>query len=296
MFELRRICFAFALCVLSCPGPLVATVVSSDLAAARALFDNRQLAEAQAEFEKIAAAHPSDATTNYYLGELALRRDEPGPAANFFEKAVAGEPGNSRYLRRLGDAFGRHAQTGPLFSRLGLAKKCLASYQRAVAANAADVDAHNSLFDYYLQAPGFAGGSTEKAIAEATTIKRLDPARGRIVFATLYVAEKQYDRALAEFEEVLRTNPDDFAALYQLGRLAALTGRFVDRGIVTLRRCLELPAPYTVDGPGHSAARWRLGALLEKKGDVEGARAAYAAAIKIDPMLTAAADALRKLK
>ena len=296
MFELRRIRFGHALALLGCAVPLVAAVDSSELAAARALFDQRQLAEAQAAFEKLAATDPSDSTTNYFLGELALRRDEPGNAAKFFEKAVAGEPENSRYLRRLGDAYGRHAQTGPLFSRLGLAKKCLASYQRAVAANADDVDAHNSLFDYYLQAPGFAGGSTEKATAEAETIKRLDPARGRIVFATLYVAEKQYDRALAEFEDVLRTNPDDFAALYQLGRLAALTGRFVDRGIATLRRCLELPAPYTVDGPGHSAAQWRLGTLLEKRGDVEGARAAYRAAVKIDPNLTAAADALRKLK
>jgi tetratricopeptide (TPR) repeat protein len=119
--------------------------------------------------------------------------------------------------------------------------------------------------------------------------------RGRIAFATFYVSDKKYDKALAEFDEVLKTQPDDFNALYQVGRLAALTGQYVDRGIASLRRCLELELPPEHNGPGKAAAQWRLGNLLEKKNDRGGARAAYESAVKLDPNFAPAAEALRKM-
>ena len=93
---------------------------------------------------------------------------------------------------------------------------------------------------------------------------------------------------------MLKTNPDDYTALYQIGRLAALTGQFVDRGIASLRRCLELTPP---PGPqSHAAVHWRLGQLFEKKNDRAGARAAYEAALKLDPNFAQAVEALKKLK
>ena len=110
------------------------------------------------------------------------------------------------------------------------------------------------------------------------------------------MGEKKFAEAFAEFDEVLKTSTDDFAALYQIGRLAATTGQFIDRGVTSLRRCLELPAPTTPNIPGHAAAQWRLGQLLEKKSDVPGARAAYEAAVKLDPSFTPATEALKKLK
>ena len=183
-----------------------------------------------------------------------------------------------------------------MLSKFGLAKKCLASYQRAVELEPGNVDFHQSLFEYYRQAPGIAGGGTDKAVGEATAMKKIDPMRGRIAFATLYTGEKKFDQALAEFDEVLKSNPDDYAALYQVGRLAAVSGQFVDRGVTSLRRCLELPPPTVTNIPGHAAAQWRLGNLLEKKSDLAGARAAYEAALKLDPNFGPAAEALKTLK
>ena len=290
----RRAGCVFALLVALSP-PLHADVDPARFAAAKELFDAKKLPEAQQAFEKLAAAEPKDAEVNFYLGELAFRRDDAEKAVSYFEKAAAAGPKVSRYQRRLGDAYGRTAQKAGALSKFGWAKKCLAAYQRAVELDPSDVDAHNSLFDYYRMAPGIAGGSSEKALAEAAAIKRLDPARGRIAFATHYVAEKKYDQAIAEFDEVLKKNPDDYVALYQVGRLAALTGQFVDRGIASLRRCLELPVP-TPTTPGHAAAHWRLGNLLEKKSNPAGARAAYTASLELDPNFTAAAESLRKLK
>ena len=275
---------------------LDAAVDPAQLEAARALLDAKQLAEAQAAFEKLAAVDPAHAEVNYHLGDLAYRRDDMDQAVPYLEKATSAAPTNSNFHRRLGDAYGREAQKAGIFGGLGLGKKCLAMYQKAVALDPTNIDARASLFDYYSQAPGFAGGSREKALEQAAAIKQLNPARGRLTFATLYVSEKKYADALAEFDEVLKKNPDDYVALYQVGRLAALTGEFLDRGLAALRRCLELPVPANPNTPGHAAVHWRIGSVLEKKKDRAGARAAYEAALKLEPKFTSAEEALRKLK
>ena len=264
--------------------------------AARKLYTERKLPDAQAAFEKIAASDPQCADAHYYLAQLALRRNDDEKAIASAEKAVALAPDNAEYQHLLGDAFGGYAQKASVFSQFGLAKKCLAAYLRAVALKPDSVGYHQSLFEYYRQAPGLAGGGRDKALAEAATIKKLNPLAGRVAFATLYVADKKYDLALAEFDEVLKTNPDDFAALYQVGKLAAVSGQFLDRGLASLRHCLELPPPASPNTPGHPAANWRLGLILELKKDPTGARAAYEAALKLDPKFPQAAEALKKLK
>src|SRR5262249_25503267 len=148
--------------------------------------------------------------------------------------------------------------------------------------------ARTSLMAVYQQAPSMMGGGTDKAYEQAAAIKALDATRGHLAYATLYVADKKPDQALAELDEVLKGSPDDYAALYEVGKLAATTGKYLERGLASLRQCLELPAP--AGTPGHAAAQWRLGNILEKQGDAAGARAAYEAALKLDPKFTQAAD------
>ena len=289
--------FLLVLLAVECAAHAFAAIDPTQLSAARALYDERGKShEAQQAFEKITAADASCADAHYFLAHLALRRDDPEAAIAAAEKAVALAPDNADYKHTLGDAFGSAAQKASIFRQPGLAKKCLAAFQRAAALAPANVDFHQSLLDFYRQAPGLLGGGTDKALAEAATIKQLDPQRGRIAFATLYVADKKYDQALAEFEAVLKTSPDDYSSLYQVGKLAALSGQFLDRGLASLRHCLELPPPTSPALPGAPAAHYRIGMILEKKNDPVGARAEYEAALKLDPKFTPATDALKKMK
>lgn len=285
------------LAALVCCSSTFAIVDPAALDAARALFNSSgKSAEAQTAFEKIAVADPSCAEAQRALAELALRRDDGDKAVAYAEKAVALAPNNADAYAALGDAYGSSAQKASVFSQFGLAKKCLAAYQRAAELAPTTVKFHQSLFDFYRQAPSIAGGGTDKAMAEATTIKKLDPLQGRIAFAALYTADKKYDQALAEFDEALKTAPDDYAALYQVGKLAAISGQYLDRGLASLRRCLELTPPAAPNTPGLAAAQWRIGNILEKKNDPAAARVAYEAALKLDPKFSPAADSLKKLK
>lgn len=273
-----------------------AAIDAARLAAADALFSGGRPAEAQADYEAIARDEPGNFIAHLRLGILALRRDDTEQALAQLERATELKPKDAEARRILGDAYGRAGQKKGLFGGLGLGKKCLASYRKAVELAPESVEAHASLFEFYRIAPGLAGGSKEKALAEAATLKQLEPMRGRIAFATFYVAEKQYDKAFAEFDDALKTDPDDFNALYQIGRIAAVTGQQIDRGIAALRRSLSVALPPEHEGPGRAAAQWRLGNLLEKKNERVGARAAYEAAVKLDPNFRPAAEALRKLR
>ncbi len=273
-----------------------ATSDAVSLAAARELFRERKLAEAQAAYEQLALTNPESPEVQFQLGELALRRNAPAAAAVYLEKAALLDPNSARVQKRLGDAQGTLAMNASVFSKVGHAKKTLAAYERAVVLDPNYVEGRLGLFEFYRQAPGFMGGGYDKALAQARAVKALDAARGRVALATLYAGEKQYAAAFAEFQEVLTVNPDDFTAHYQIGRLAVLTDQFVDRGLTSLRRCLELTPPSGEGIPTLASVHWRIGALLEKKRDPVGARQAYEAALRLDPEFASAAEALRKLK
>ena len=288
---------ALALLALGTLAPAASATTSPPptVEAALALFHTRgKSAEAQAAFEALAAADPKSHPAHLHLGWLAFRRDDPDAAIVHLEKAVQLAPTHSESYRALGDAYGRAAQKKGIFGGLGLGKKCLAAYEKSVALDPANVDARSSLFEFYRQAPGFAGGSPEKAAAQLAAVRQLDPWRGRMLASSLFISRKKYAEALAEFEAVLRDSPDHYLAHYQIGRLAASTGQFVDRGLAALRRCLELtPPPQAVP---HATVHWRLGQLLERKKDLPAARAAYEQALALDPTHTSATEALRKLK
>lgn len=266
---------------------------SAGLAGARALYDADKFPEARRAFEGLLATESANADVHYYLGRLALEREDAGTAIRELEKAVALEPGSARNHNALGDAYGRSAEKAALFSRFGLARKCVAEYQRAAALEPGNADSHERLFEFYSRAPSMIGGGPGKAKEEAATLAKLDPARGRRAYAALYLADGKYDLALAELDGALKAAPDDYASLYQVGRIVAVSGQQLDRGLEALRHCLRLAAPR--GAPPHSAAQLSLGNILEKKGDRAGARAAYEAALKLDPRFIPASDALKAL-
>jgi tetratricopeptide (TPR) repeat protein len=273
--------------------PLAAAVPSAEAEAVRALLRERKVAEAEKAARALVAHHGKEAEAHALLGSVMMGKQDPDGAVKAFEQAAKLAPKDSEIHRRLGDAYGFAAQRAGMMSKFGLARKCLAAYEQAVALDPRSLAARQSLMGFYQAAPGMAGGGIDKAYAQAAEIKKLSPDQGRLAYAQLYAAEKKWTEAFAEFEEVLKADPVNYLANFQVGRIAALSGERVDRGIETLRKALTLPP--SPGAAGHEAAHWRLGMLLEKKGDKTGARTAYEAALQINPKFPQAAEALKKL-
>ncbi len=282
------------LVLLACTAALLRAGTPSEDAIT--LFKAKQYPAAREAFEKIAAVEPGNAEAHYYLGVLGGESGdgEPTRPSRSWRRATSLAPTNSEYFADLGEAYGNAAGKAGLFSQMGLAKKCQAALEKSVALNPDNLTARNGLVSYYRQAPTFVGGGMSKAYEQAAEIKRRDPVMGAAVYGQLYIAEKKYDDAIAAFENLLLTHPDNYIALYSIGRIAAETGLRLDRGEQTLRRCLELTPGKGEPGP--AAVQWRLGNIEEKRGEKEAARLDYETALKVDPDFKQAADSLAKLK
>lgn len=252
---------------------------SAEFARALDCYHARRYSEARELFERVALARVSDPEIDFYRGRLALWFDEADTALAHLERAAQACPQEARIQNALGDAYGLAAQRAPVLAKLGWARKCRTAYERAVALAPENLAYRWSLLGFYCVAPRLAGGGLERAHAQAGAIARGCAMEGRIARATLALAEARYTAAFAEFEAVLHESPDDFVALYQIGRCAALSGREIDRGIRALRRCLELQPPAGEEMPTRACVYHRLGNLLMKKGDATAATAAFSAAL-----------------
>lgn len=246
-------------------------------------YESRRYSEARRLFAELARERPADAEIAFYLGRLALWfDDEPGALASL-ERARSAAPDDARIANALGDAFGLAAQNAPILAKLGWARKCLAAYLRAVELEPRNEAFRWSLLGYFCVAPRLAGGGREKARRQADEIAHLNAMSGRVARATIALAEQRHEAAFAEFESVLREEPDNFLALYHIGRCAAVSGRNLERGIDALRRCEKLAGPDTGDLPTPACVHFRLGNLLEKKGEGDAARKEYAEARRLHP-------------
>jgi len=85
----------------------------------------------------------------------------------------------------------------------------------------------------------------------------------------------------ALLQQIVTSAPDQWEAVYQLGKLGAITGQDLEAAEAALRRYLE-HEPQGTEPPLY-AAYWRLGMVLEHAGDVEGARAAYEEGLRSNP-------------
>ena len=265
--------------------------VASDFDQAVALFQAKHFPDARAAFEKLAASEPSNAAVHYYLGRIAFDRDDADNAIDELEQATAGDPKNSDYYLWLGSAYGVYARQHNSISK---ACKCRDAFLRAVELNPDNIEARAALATFYRMSPWFIGGSMDKAHAQADEIKKRDPLRGAQIEGEICIAEKKYDDAFNAFESLLKDHPDQIAALYQIGYIAATTGQRLDRGEAALKEYLTHTPKDTQ--PSLAYAHYRLGNIYQKKDETDAARKEYQAALALDPHLKPAADALDDLK
>ena len=289
----------FRIIVLSCLG-LVGPAVGSPernrgepWVAAVAHYERGEYGAARTLFRRLDSLGSDDPELDFYLGRLALWFDDGPEALERLGRAVRLLPESARLQNAWGDACGLAAQNSNLLAKPVWARRCLEGYRRAVALEPENPNWHWSLLGFHCIAPRLVGGGMDRARTVAWELRRLDPTEGRIAHATLCLAEGRPAEAFAEFDPVLKDNPDDFLALYHVGRCAALSGQQVDRGIAALRRCLQLEPPRGEGRPLPAAVHHRLGELLARLGDHPAAAAAKAEALRLQPDFRPAKVALR---
>jgi tetratricopeptide (TPR) repeat protein len=306
--------------------PNVLAGQNSDTSGVR-LFEAGKYKEAKSVLEPAFKANTRDAAAAFYLGRIAMEERKHDRAADYFEAATKLDPKNSHYFLWLGRAYGREAQQANVLRQPALAKRTREAWERAIELDPQNLDARSDLIQYYVQAPGFMGGSTAKALEQAEEIRKRNALRGHLELGALYEREKKFaeaekayvaaskeksdrhvgeyrlglfyqntgafDKAFDLFESMIAANPSEAGALFQIGKTGAMSGQRLSRAVEALEAYLQT-TPGRND-PSLAAAHWRLGMVHEKRQDRQRARAEYETALRLDPTLKQATESLKKL-
>jgi len=291
------------------------------------LFEAGKFKEAKTVFEPALKSNARDAAAAFYLGRIAMEERKNDRAADYFESATKLDPNSSTYFLWLGRAYGREAQSANVLRQPGLAKKTKSAWERAIALDPDNLDARSDLIQYYVQAPGFLGGSMAKALEQAEEIRKRNALRGYLELGALYERDKKpadaekayvaaakeksdrhvgeyrlgvfyqntgaYQKAFELFEAMIAASPAEAGALFQIGKTGALSGQRLDRAVEALEAYLQT-TPGKND-PSLAAAHWRLGMVHERRQDRQRAKAEYESALRLDPTFKPATESLKKL-
>jgi tetratricopeptide (TPR) repeat protein len=187
-------------------------VSAADLEQARKLYDHTDY---QKSLDLLKAIPQKDAAVYALMGRNYFMAGEYKQAAAALEKAVAEEPRNSDYILWLARTYGRRAEMANPLSALGQAAKARQFFEKAVELDSHNLDALDDLLDFYLQAPGVAGGGTEKAEKIVEMISRVDPAEGQWAQAKVDERRKEWKSAEEHLRRAVELGP-------QAGRFVAL--------------------------------------------------------------------------
>ncbi len=291
---------------------------------ARKLYELKKYEEAKAILKKIEEDDKEYAEGQYYLGRIAFDQKEYDDAQDFLEEAIDVNDKVASYHYWLGNTYGTIAADANPIKQGMLAPKMKSAWETAVLLDPKLIGARESLIQYYLQAPSFMGGSVDKAKIEAQQIMKLNAAQGHRSMGNIYVHEKKiaeaekeylemvkadpnytnvlgtfyanqklYDKAISYFEDAVKKNPEDMTAIYQIGKMSALSGQKLDRGEECLKKYLVYKPKE--NEPSHAGANMRLAQIQEKRGNKAEAKKLYEVALKQDANLKEAKEGLTRV-
>lgn len=289
------------------------------------LYKDGQLDNAKAELKGYKSKSPEYEKAQYYLGRIAFDQEELSDAIDHFKEAIEKNDQSADYYTWLGNAYGVYAQSASKIRQGFLAPKIRKNYEKAVALDPKSLDAQWGLIEYYTQAPGFMGGSMEKATETANVIMTFNEREGYRALATVYQRDEKYteaeqafiklvamdsnyatslgtfyqnrgmyDKAFAHFEKMRSEQPENTNAIYQIGRTSALSGLQTQKGIDALEKYMTLELQE--GSPSYAAAKMRLAMIYEKMGNKAKAKSLYQASLDEDPKMRLAKEGLKRVK
>jgi|SRR5215469_3994154 len=272
------------------------------------------------------SANPSGAAEHNLLCRVHYAEERWDAAISECERAASLNPGSSLIQLWLGRAYGEKADHSSWFTAIALAKKTRIAFEKAVELDPNNIEARSDLSEYYIEAPGFLGGGTDKAAAQANAVEKLEPATAYWIRARIAEhdkrnsdAEQQYKKALqadpghrrifdlasfyrrvnrlndleAAIQQSAKLNTKNDSALFDSASLLLRVNRNLPLAAALLQRYID-QGEKSEDAPLFQA-HYLLGQVLEKSGNTIGARKAYQAARATATDFAPANAALKRL-
>jgi tetratricopeptide (TPR) repeat protein len=116
------------------------------------------------------------------------------------------------------EATGLEAQHANAFRLIILARQFRSEIDTAISLDPHDIQAHRDLLEYYLVAPGIAGGDVQKASAMAKQIGQLDATEGLLAEARVASFRKRFDETGELLRQATGLQPSNYRARLALAK------------------------------------------------------------------------------
>src|SRR5262249_39486328 len=153
-------------------------------------------------------------------------------ASRALERATALQPENVRILNWLGRAYGRRAEGASFLTAPSLAVSARRKFEAAHRLAPNDLEVIGDLFEYYLDAPAFLGGGTDKAEQLAARVERLDEPEYHYEQARLAEKHRELTAAERHYRRAAELAPQDAGRLIDLAEFYESQGRQSDSDAV----------------------------------------------------------------
>ncbi len=192
---------------------------------AKRLFDSTEFEQSLTVLQGIpvknAAVYELMGRNLYLMGDFRK-------AADTLEQAADADPKSSEIALWAGRAFGRRAETATMIKAPLYAIRARQYFEKAVQLDPRNLEALSDLFEYYLEAPGFLGGGTDKAQDTAAKIASIDAAEGHSTQAKLAEKRKEYSNAEEQLRRAVQVDPQKVGRFVDLASFLAKQGRYTE--------------------------------------------------------------------
>ncbi|MBW8894074.1 MAG: tetratricopeptide repeat protein [Burkholderiales bacterium] len=158
--------------------------------------------------------------------------------------------------------------TASVFKMPGLASKTKDQFVKAVELDPALFEARSGLTQFYLMAPGFAGGSAAKARELAAEVQPRQPEQAKLLRALVAMNDKDWTSAERELGSV-KAGDDHTVARELRGDWMRLGFEFMEQK--NLAKARAIFEALQRDYPAHAAGPYGLGRVLTEQGQPEEA-------------------------
>jgi tetratricopeptide (TPR) repeat protein len=300
----------FASCLIA--AALICNVEAQVLSQTLQLLNQGRVDEAGSILKDVLAKQPHNAQAHQFLCRMDYAQDLGDAAVRECELATQYDTSSSQDQMWLGRAYGLKASQANMLSAFGVAKKVHVAFERAVELDPTNVEAMSDLGQFYVNAPGIVGGGVDRAqdlagkllprsaarghrLRGQIATKKNDPGTAENEFkaaiaaakspeawvdvAIFYQTHGQPDKAVAALRSSIEANKQKNAALVDVASVLSDLKREPELAEKCLREYLASPAKSEL-APAFKV-HVQLGNLLKQRGDAEGARREYAAALAL---------------
>lgn len=161
---------------------------------------------------------PRDAEVHFLLSQIRNAFGDHTAPLPLAEEAEALDARTAKYHRQVAEVLGVMAQHSNAFQQLLLARRFRKEIDAALGLDPRDVQALRDLMEFYLLAPGIAGGNRWQAEATAERIAAVDPVEGWLARARVAAWEKRPADSQALLQKAAATRPLRYRALMALAQ------------------------------------------------------------------------------